>query len=131
MGNLFLKEREKWRLWFALGALGAFASFMIIQSIPPSETNSFKLFVSALPALLLGALICWWMQFSKRFEFWRAFKVLSVVLICASFPVLMLAKLSLEMNQALWIVPVIGHMLFVVVLTILGAWIAKRPKQYY
>lgn len=131
MGNLFLKEKEKWRLWFGLGLLGAVTSFLIIQLNTPHESSFFTFLVSVVPAVSLGVVICWWMQFTKRFEYWRAFRVLALVLLLASFPVLMLAKLTLEMNQVVWLLPVVGHILAVVFVTLLGAWVAKRPKQYY
>lgn len=131
MGNLFLKEKEKWRLWLMLGILGAIASFAILQVTPTEESLSYKLLVSAAPSFVLGLLICWWMQFTRRFEYWRAFKVLTVVVLVASVPVLMLASISFEFNSAVSLLPILGHILLVSTIAMLGAWVAKRPKQYY
>ncbi|CCQ12058.1 putative orphan protein [Pseudoalteromonas luteoviolacea B = ATCC 29581] len=131
MGNLFLKEKENWRLWLCLGLFGAICSFLLIEQ-QLYANNTTELIVTALsPSFVLGVIMCWWMHYTKRFEFWRAFKVLVVIMSISSAPTVFMSILSLESKSIVWVIPVAGYIVSVVFLTCLGAFIARRPKQYY
>ena len=72
MGNLFLKEKENWWVWLLWSAIGAALSY---YSSYVTEQVQYLF----LPASFLLLVLTWWMNYSKRYEFSRAFKVLLLV----------------------------------------------------
>ncbi|QTH71683.1 hypothetical protein [Pseudoalteromonas xiamenensis] len=132
MGNLFLKEKEKWRIWTSLGLFGAVCSFLLIQQQDLLGLNELHwIALCSLPSLMLGVSVCWWMSYSRRFEFWRAFRVLSTVLILANLPTILAGMLKVSEAKHVGLISASGFVLLLLILTMLGAWVAKRPKQYY
>lgn len=123
MGNLFLKERERWWIWLIWSALGGLLSGYIL-SLTKQQLLGF-----VVPCLLVLS-IAIWMNYMKRFEFFRAFKILFLV-VSVSFTPLLLNALIPANEVAITVVK--GSVLFVsgLLLSLICAWFAKRPKQYY
>ncbi|MFC3031327.1 hypothetical protein ACFOEE_02140 [Pseudoalteromonas fenneropenaei] len=132
MGNLFLIEKENWRIWLAWGCFGAMLAFILLSHRDSLPVQIHPAILALLPALVLGVLICWWMNYSKRFEYLRAFKVLLVVCSLASIPAeLSYFALSTANEHFHWLTPFMSHLGGLFLFPLLAAWIAKRPKQYY
>ncbi len=123
MGNLFLKERENWWTWIVWGVLGCISTGVIL----PHISEAWLALVS--PACFLLVLTSW-MNYSRRFDFSRAFKVLSCVAVMSVIPVL-LEHLYPAMDPKQGIIDMALVVVVCIVLSIIGAWVARRPKQYY
>ncbi|KAF7771514.1 hypothetical protein PCIT_a4108 [Pseudoalteromonas citrea] len=123
MGNLFLKERESWWTWVIWGLIGSIVSTYIFSS---TAEVKFALAASG----LLVTVLAWWMNYSRRFEFYRALKVLLFVGGVSLLPIALNVALpskelaTVSFNFILVLLGLIG-------LCICGAWFARRPKQYY
>lgn len=125
MGNLFLKEKERWGVWTLLGILGA-----AITTVVAAYTHD-PVFISA-TAMVLVVLVSSWMQYTKRFFFLRALKVSLYVMTLSVLPALfsVIAPASHQQKPEL-----IAQSIFLALLSVIGciicAYIAKCPKQYY
>ncbi|TMO55221.1 hypothetical protein [Pseudoalteromonas phenolica] len=123
MGNLFLKEKENWWAWLLWSLIGASLSFY--SSYVTEQVH--YLFIPA--SFLLFGLI-WWMNYSKRYEFSRAFKVLLFVGSISFAPLLYTQNYALDELTKLFVDT--GFVfLSLTLVSLMGALIAKRPKQYY
>ncbi|WP_462158345.1 hypothetical protein [Pseudoalteromonas sp. GB56] len=125
MGNLFLREKERWGLWTFWGVLGALLTTYVAMA------TKAPLFIT-LGAMSVVVVVSSWMMYSKRYDFLRALKVTAYVLGVSVLPALTLVIIpaskqnrgELLMQSALFaIVALIG--------CVICAFIAKRPKQYY
>ncbi|BBN81824.1 hypothetical protein PA25_18090 [Pseudoalteromonas sp. A25] len=123
MGNLFLKEKERWSTWLIWGVIGCLLSSYVL-SLTQQQLLAFTA-----PSLLVLA-IAIWMNYSKRFEFFRAFKVLLFIGIFSFFPPLLDALLPIE-KFSIAVFKGVLVLAMSMLLCILCAWFAKRPKQYY
>ena len=123
MGNLFLKEKENWLVWLMWSCIGAMLSFYISISVERVQ----YLF---LPASVLLFALTWWMNYSKRYEFSRAFKILLFVGSISFSPLLYTQNYSLDEITKLF-VDTAFVLLSLTLVSLMGALIAKRPKQYY
>ncbi|MFY8297296.1 hypothetical protein AAEU28_00610 [Pseudoalteromonas sp. SS15] len=123
MGNLFLKEKENWWVWLLWSAIGAALSY---YSSYVTEQVQYLF----LPASFLLLVLTWWMNYSKRYEFSRAFKVLLFVGSISFAPLLYTQNYTLDEITKLFV-----DSAFVLIsltcVSLMGAFIAKRPKQYY
>lgn len=123
MGNLFLKERESWWVWCIWGVIGCVLSAYVLVSTKQQH-------LAFVVPSLLSVFITVWMSYSKRFEFFRAFKVLLLVVAISCVP--SLADIFLPLNElAVAAFKAALVLFFVVILCVICAWLAKRPKQYY
>jgi len=125
MGNLFLREKERWGLWTFWGVLGA-----LLTNYVAMETKA-PLYIT-LSAMSAVVLVSSWMLYSKRYDFLRALKVTAYILFVSVFPALSILIIpashqhrgELMLQSALFaFVALIG--------CVICAFIAKRPKQYY
>ena len=123
MGNLFLKEKENWWAWLLWSLIGAGLSFY-------SSYVTEQLYYLFFPASLLLLALTWWMNYSKRYEFSRAFKVLLFVGSISFSPLLYTQNYALEELTKLF-VDTVFVFLSLTFVSLMGALIAKRPKQYY
>ena len=123
MGNLFLKEKENWLVWLMWSCIGAMLSFYISTSVERVQ----YLF---LPAFVLLFALTWWMNYSKRYEFSRAFKILLLVGSISFSPLLYTQNYTLDEITKLF-VDTAFVLLSLTLVSLMGAFIAKRPKQYY
>ena len=123
MGNLFLKEKENWLVWLMWSCIGAMLSFYISTSVERVQ----YLF---LPASVLLFALTWWMNYSKRYEFSRAFKILLFVGSISFSPLLYTQNYTLDEITKLF-VDTAFVLLILTLVSLMGAFIAKRPKQYY
>ncbi len=123
MGNLFLKEKENWLVWLMWSCIGAMLSFYISTSVERVQ----YLF---LPAAILLFALTWWMNYSKRYEFSRAFKILLFVGSISFSPLLYTQNYTLDEITKLF-VDTVFFLLSLTLVSLMGAFIAKRPKQYY
>ena len=123
MGNLFLKEKENWWVWLMWSAIGASLSY---YSSYVTEQVQYLF----LPASFLPLVLTWWMNYSKRYEFSRAFKVLLFVGSISFSPLLYTQNYALEELTKLF-VDTAFVFLSLTFVSLMGALIAKRPKQYY
>ena len=123
MGNLFLKEKENWLVWLMWSCIGAMLSFYISTSVERVQ----YLF---LPAFVLLFALTWWMNYSKRYEFSRAFKILLFVGSISFSPLLYTQNYTLDEITKLF-VDTAFVLLSLTLVSLMGAFIAKRPKQYY
>ncbi|NOU49393.1 hypothetical protein HG263_02385 [Pseudoalteromonas sp. JBTF-M23] len=123
MGNLFLQERERWWIWFMWGLVGCLLSSFVL-----SLTHQQIMGFTASSLLVLAVAI--WMNYSKRFEFFRAFKVLILIYTFSFLPPLLDALLPID---KLSVAALKGGLVlaFGMLLCIFCAWFARRPKQYY
>ena len=123
MGNLFLKERESWWTWIIWGLIGSIVSTYIFSS-----TSEVKLALVA--SAIIVAMLSWWMNYSRRFEFYRALKVLLFVGSVSLLPIALNIVLPMKelATQAFNFTLVL---LGLFCLCLCGAWFARRPKQYY
>jgi uncharacterized membrane protein YhaH (DUF805 family) len=123
MGNLFLKEKENWWIWLLWALIGAVISYY-------SSISTEQLHYLFLPASMLLLVLTWWMNYSKRYEFSRAFKVLLFVGSISFAPLLYTQNYTLDELTKLFV-----DSAFVLIslacVSLMGAFIAKRPKQYY
>ncbi|MBE0346369.1 hypothetical protein PPEP_a3572 [Pseudoalteromonas peptidolytica F12-50-A1] len=81
------------------------------------------------PIIVLGVLTTW-MSYTKRFDFSRAFKVLSTVVLVSTIPVIIERVLPAK-NAVVGMIDSGIIIIGVVVASSVFAYIAKRPKQYY
>ncbi|NUZ09285.1 hypothetical protein HUZ36_00695 [Pseudoalteromonas sp. McH1-7] len=123
MGNLFLKERENWTAWIIWSLIGCSATVML-----SSYTSQIWMNLLA-PIIVLGVLTTW-MSYTKRFDFSRAFKVLSTVVLVSTIPVIIERVLPAK-NAVVGMIDSGIIIIGVVVASSVFAYIAKRPKQYY
>ena len=123
MGNLFLKEKENWLVWLMWSCIGAMLSFYISTSVERVQ----YLF---LPASVLLFALTLWMNYSKRYEFSRAFKILLFVGSISFSPLLYTQNYTLDEITKLF-VDTAFVLLILTLVSLMGAFIAKRPKQYY
>ena len=123
MGNLFLKEKENWWAWLLWSLIGAGLSFY-------SSYVTEQLYYLFFPAALLLLALTWWMNYSKRYEFSRAFKILLFVGSISFSPLLYTQNYSLDEITKLF-VDTAFVLLSLTLVSLMGALIAKRPKQYY
>ncbi|MBE0368081.1 hypothetical protein J8L98_18060 [Pseudoalteromonas sp. MMG013] len=123
MGNLFLKERESWWVWLSWGLIGSLISTYIF-----SNTSEVKLALIA-SGVIVSAL-SGWMNYSRRFEFYRALKVLLFVGSLSLLPLALNVALPVKEFSVVAInFTLVSLGLFC--LCMCGAWFARRPKQYY
>ena len=123
MGNLFLKEKENWWAWLLWSLIGAGLSFY-------SSYVTEQLYYLFFPASLLLLALTWWMNYSKRYEFSRAFKILLFVGSISFSPLLYTQNYTLDEITKLF-VDTAFVLLILTLVSLMGAFIAKRPKQYY
>ena len=123
MGNLFLKERETWWVWLMWGLIGSLVSSYIF-----SNTADIKHALVTTSLILVD--LSWWMNYSRRFEFYRALKVLLFV---GSVSLLPIALNVILPATEFSVVGINFTLCFfgLLVLCIFGALFARRPKQYY
>lgn len=125
MGNLFLREKESWFVWSVWGVFGALFTLYVTINTDKSY------FFMACPTGVI-VLLTWWLQQSKRFDFARAYKICSYVLLITLSPAFIFIfilnnKLS-QFDLMLQSGVLIGVSLLVCLICSL---IARRPKQYY
>ncbi|KNC66545.1 hypothetical protein [Pseudoalteromonas ardens] len=123
MGNLFLKERENWWTWIVWGVLGCISTGIMLPHIS-------EVWLALLSPACFLLILTSWMNYSRRFDFSRAFKVLSCVAVMSVIP-LLLEHLYPVIDSTQGIVDMALVILMCVGLSIIGAWVARRPKQYY
>ncbi|MCG7562863.1 MULTISPECIES: hypothetical protein [Pseudoalteromonas] len=123
MGNLFLKERENWWTWIVWGVLGCISTGIMLPHIS-------EVWLALLSPACFLLILTSWMSYSRRFDFSRAFKVLSCVAVMSVIPVL-LENLHPVIDPTQGIVDMALVILMCVGLSVIGAWVARRPKQYY
>ncbi|MFY8274942.1 hypothetical protein AAEU32_12530 [Pseudoalteromonas sp. SSDWG2] len=125
MGNLFLKEKERWGLWTFWGAIGALITTYV------AEVTQAPLYIT-LSALIVVVLVSTWMLYSKRYDFLRALKVTAYILAVSVLPALTLLILPASQQQR---TELMAQSLIFASIGLVGcvicALIAKRPKQYY
>nr|WP_231658964.1 MULTISPECIES: hypothetical protein [Pseudoalteromonas] len=125
MGNLFLREKEKWLTWSLWGLVGAALTLYIAMSTKTPYLVAFS-------AMSILVLLTWWMQRSKRFDFGRAFKVCLYVVMLSVLPAFILVIMpSGDLNRFDLIFQVISFVSLSLLACSLCSLIARRPKQYY
>ena len=125
MGNLFLREKEKWLTWSLWGFVGA-----VITLYTAFSTQTPHLI--AMSSIGIVVILTWWMQRTRRFDFGRAFKVCCYVLVLSILPAFILVLVpSDDLNRYDLIFQGLSFVTFSLLVCLLCSWIAKRPKQYY
>jgi hypothetical protein len=123
MGNLFLKERESWWTWIVWGLIGSIVNTYIFSS---TSDVKFALVSSTVSLAMLSI----WMNYSRRFDFYRALKVLLFVSSISLLPIALNVALpfkELASHGVNFTLVLLGFFF----LCLCGAWFARRPKQYY
>lgn len=123
MGNLFLKHKENWWLWLFWGVIGCSLSSMAL-----TYTSEIKLSLVAIVVFL--SIVTFWLNYSKRYDFSCAFKVLFFISLFSLFPVLIDQAMPMP-DMSKLAVDSLFLLLAVTSICVLCAWLAKRPKQYY
>lgn len=125
MGNLFLKEKENWLAWSIWGITGAFiALFMVLKTNNP--------LLIAASSLGLLVILTWWMKRSNRFDFGRAFKICSYVLLLSVLPGFIFIIMPNNVpNRSDLIFQGITLLILSLIACLVCSWIARKPKQYY
>ncbi|PCK29728.1 hypothetical protein [Pseudoalteromonas piscicida] len=123
MGNLFLKERENWTAWIIWSLIGCSATVAL-------SSYTSQVWMSLLAPILVLGLLTTWMSYTKRFDFSRAFKVLSTVVLFSSIPVIV-EKVLPAKNAVIGMIDSGIIVVGMVIASCVFAYIAKRPKQYY
>ncbi|MEM0515207.1 hypothetical protein WCN91_07160 [Pseudoalteromonas sp. YIC-827] len=125
MGNLFLREKERWGLWSFWGVIGAMLTTYVAMA------TKAPLYIT-LAAMCVVILVSSWMLYSKRYDFLRALKVTAYILFVSVLPALTLLIIPAAKQQR---GELIFQSVFFALLALVGcvvcALIAKRPKQYY
>ncbi|MCF6439453.1 hypothetical protein L1077_08420 [Pseudoalteromonas luteoviolacea] len=123
MGDLFLKRRENWLVWITWGAVGCLICHYLLSYV----SNAWFSLTS--PAFLLMVLTAW-MNFNKRFDFFAALKIFMVVASISVIP--LLAKKVSSWEKVIHIAVDSGALfLCIVLVSVICALLARRPKQYY
>lgn len=123
MGNLFLKERENWTAWIIWSLIGCAATIAL-----SNYTN--QTWMGLIAPIATVGLLTTWMSYTKRFDFSRAFKVLSTVVLVSSIPVIVEKALPAK-NTVVGVIDSGIIVIAMVVASCVFAFLAKRPKQYY
>ncbi|ESP91068.1 hypothetical protein PL2TA16_01459 [Pseudoalteromonas luteoviolacea 2ta16] len=123
MGDLFLKRRENWWVWITWGVLGCIICHYLLIYV----SNAW---VSLSSPVLLLVLITTWMNFNRRFDFFAALKIFMVV---ASISVIPLMAEKFNSWEKLIHIAIDSGAVFlcIVFVSIVCAFLARRPKQYY
>ncbi|MDK1286201.1 hypothetical protein [Pseudoalteromonas umbrosa] len=123
MGDLFLKRRENWWVWITWGVVGCIICHYLLSNV----SNAWLSLSS--PAVLLVVLTAW-MNFNKRFDFLAALKIFIVVASISVIP--LLAKKISGWDEVIHIAVDSGSVfLCIVLVSVICALLARRPKQYY
>ncbi|TMP36052.1 hypothetical protein [Pseudoalteromonas rubra] len=123
MGNLFLKERENWWTWIVWGILGCVSTGILLPHIS-------EVWLALLSPACFLLILTSWMSYSRRFDFSRAFKVLSCVTVMSVIPIF-IEHLFPVIDPTQGIVDMAFVILVCVGVSLIGALFARRPKQYY
>ncbi|GAP75158.1 hypothetical protein W04_1677 [Pseudoalteromonas sp. SW0106-04] len=125
MGNLFLREKERWGLWTFWGVVGALLTTYVAM------LTKAPLYIT-LSAMAVVVFIAIWMLYTRRFGFLRALKVSAYILCFSALPALCLLIVPASKNQR---PELITQSVIFALLALIGcvvcALIAKRPRQYY
>ncbi|MEO2265893.1 hypothetical protein [Pseudoalteromonas pernae] len=125
MGNLFLREKERWGLWTVWGILGALLTTYVAMA------TKAPLFIT-LSAMTVVVLVSSWMLYSKRYDFLRALKVTAYVLGVAVLPALTLVIIpASKQHRGELLIQSVVFAIVALIGCVICAFIAKRPKQYY
>ncbi|WP_105265202.1 hypothetical protein [Pseudoalteromonas sp. T1lg76] len=125
MGNLFLREKERWGLWSFWGVVGAMLTTYVAMA------TKAPLYIT-LAAMCVVILVSSWMLYSKRYDFLRALKVTAYVLFVSVLPALTLLIIpATKQQRGELIMQSVLFALIALIGCVVCALIAKRPKQYY
>ncbi|WP_105189695.1 hypothetical protein [Pseudoalteromonas sp. T1lg48] len=125
MGNLFLREKERWGLWSFWGVIGAMLTTYVAMA------TEAPLYIT-LSAMCVVILVSSWMLYSKRYDFLRALKVTAYVLCFSVLPALTLLIIpATKQQRGELIMQSLLFALIALIGCVVCALIAKRPKQYY
>lgn len=125
MGNLFLREKEKWLTWSLWGLVGALVTLYTAFSTQAPH-------LVAISSISILVVLTWWMQRTRRFDFGRAFKVCFYVLMLSILPAFILVIMpSDDLNKFDLIFQCLSFTTLSLLVCLVCSWIAKRPKQYY
>lgn len=123
MGDLFLKRRENWLVWITWGGVGCIICHYLLSYV----SNAWLSLTS--PVLLL-VLLTAWMNFNKRFDFFAALKIFMVVASISVIP-LLAQKISSWEKMIHIAVDSSAVLLCIIIVSVVCAFLARRPKQYY
>ncbi|KZN30209.1 hypothetical protein N480_04490 [Pseudoalteromonas luteoviolacea S2607] len=123
MGDLFLKQREKWWVWIVWGVIGLLSSKLLLSLLD----NTWLVLLAPITILII---LTAWMNFNRRFDFIRALKILMLVGTISLIP--LFEQRWNSWDQMIHIAVESGTLLIsLLTISILFALLAKRPKQYY